>query len=248
MRGVLSRKAALVTGAGRDLGRFIAASLAAEGADVAIHYNSSKDGALALCAGIRRQGGAAFTLKADLRSTRAAESLVRRAARLLGRLDILVNSAGVFLRSDPVSLTSRTYDRLMALNVRAPIFCARAAAELMQSRGGGRIINITSLGAFESWPAYMGYCASKAALVSVTRSMALAFAPTVSVNSVAPGLIDLPADLRASARRRLIQAIPARRTGSYEDVAKAVLYLCTADYVTGQTLVVDGGASLRRSS
>lgn len=247
----------VVTGAGRDLGQAIAGAVASEGAEVVLHYNRSKGGAAKLSRRIHRGGGKAHLLSADLRSESSCRWLIRTSARLLGRIDILINSAGLFERTDVSSLTERQFDRLLALNLKAPVFCAIEAAKVMTRRGGvggrcvgarsggGRIVNISSLGAFQAWPAYLAYCASKAALVSATRSLARATAPFVMVNSVAPGLIDLPEGMSESERDRLVSAIPAGRIGTYDDVIDAVLYFCTAEYVTGQVLLVDGGASLR---
>lgn len=237
----------MVTGAGRDLGLAIAGAIASEGAEIVLHYNRSKGGAGRLSQRIRRGGGKAHVLAADLRSESACRGLIRRSARLLGRIDILINNAGLFERTDISSLTSRKFDRLLALNLKAPVFCAIEAAKVMtrQKGGRGRIVNISSLGAYQAWPAYVAYCASKAALVSATRSLARATAPHVMVSSVAPGLIDLPASVSGSERDRLVSTIPAGRIGTYDDVVEAVLYFCTAEYVTGQVLLVDGGASLR---
>lgn len=238
----------MVTGAGRDLGLAIARAIASEGAEIVLHYNRSKGGAGRLSQRIRRGGGKAHVLAADLRSESACRGLIRRSVRLLGRIDILINNAGLFERTDISSLTARQFDRLLALNLKAPVFCAIEAAKVMTRQGSGgrgRIVNISSLGAYQAWPAYVAYCASKAALVSATRSLARATAPHVMVNSVAPGLIDLPASMSGLERDRLVSTIPAGRIGTYDDVVDAVLYFCTAEYVTGQVLLVDGGASLR---
>ncbi len=234
----------LVTGAGRGLGRAVALALADEGAAVLLHCNRSHQGARLLRDLIRGKGGVAHVRQADLTCESSRRRLVRETLRLLGRIDILVNSAGIFAQSDLASLTSQKLDHLFAVNLTAPILLSRDCSGIMISQGSGRIINISSLGAFKSWPKYLGYCASKAALVSATRTMARALAPHILVNSVAPGFIDLPTDLRPSAKKRLIAAIPAQRTGSYQNIVDAVLYFCTAEYVTGQILAVDGGASL----
>lgn len=243
---VLAGTGCLVTGAGRDLGRAIADAVAAVGAEVVLHCNESVRGAEALRRRIIAKGGKAHVVRADLSRESQARRLVMRSHDLLGRLDILINSAGVFFPSPADSIDSKKFDKLIDLNLKAPVFCAQEAARIMKMQpAGGRIINVSSIGAFESWPKYLGYCASKAALVSATRTMAVAFGPEVMVSSVAPGLIDLPEDLSSRSRRRIVSAIPAGRLGTYEDVIRAVLYLCTATYVTGQILLVDGGATLR---
>jgi len=239
----LGGRRCLITGAGRDLGAAIAASLAGHGAAVVLNYNTSRTRAERLCKRLRQAGAEVHALQADLRDAAEIRALVRGAARLLGGIDILVNSAGVFTRSDLKHLDAAGFDRLLALNLKAPVLCARECARLM--RGNGRIVNIASLGAFEAWPRYLGYCAAKAGLVSATRTMARALAPRIAVNAVAPGFIDLPRDMTAPERKRIIDRIPAGRLGNYRDVVEAVLFFCTAEYVTGQILVVDGGASLR---
>ncbi|MEW6368534.1 MAG: SDR family oxidoreductase [Acidobacteriota bacterium] len=241
-------KACLVTGAGRDLSAAIADGLAREGALLGIHYNRSKAGAMRLQRQIIRRGGIAHVVQADLRDETAVRRMVRQAHRLLGRIDILVNSAGLFYRSDLFDTPMRSLDLLFDLNLKAALICARECAAVMTRQGSGCIVNISSLGAFEAWPGYLGYCASKAALVSATRTMALQLAPAITVNSVAPGFIDLPSELSLAARRRIIAKIPAARLGSYDDVVGAVLYLCRSPYVTGQVLLVDGGASIRHQA
>ena len=141
-------------------------------------------------------------------------------------------------------VTAGQWDRIFALNLRAPFFCAQAAAPHLRARRGS-IVNIADLAAFETWPAYVPHGISKAGVVQMTRALARALAPEVRVNAVAPGAVLLPADWDEAAAGRLAATTPLGRLGSAADVAQAVLYLLDADYVTGETIVVDGGRHVR---
>ncbi len=139
----------------------------------------------------------------------------------------------------------KLYDRVLGANLKGPFFCAQAAARIMMRQGRGNIINISSLGGLQAWPSYMHYCASKAGLISLTRSLAQALAPTIRVNSVAPGSIMFQDEERTAAVRKIIRAIPLRKAGDAQDIAQMVLYLSThSEFITGQVFVVDGGKSI----
>ena len=236
-------KVVLVTGAAKRIGRGIALRLAREGATVAVHYGESEMEAKAVAA---ECGGGAAVFQANLESVAAIEGLFAEVAgHFKGRLDAVVNNAARFTRFDPLDVTEADWDFIHSVNLKAVFFCCQQAAKLMQARGGGgRIVNISSLGGIRPWAEHAHYCASKAGVIHMTRALARAFAPMgITVNSVAPGVIPFgDADLKAA--RPWIEQTPAGREGTADEVADAVLYFLRAsEYVTGQLLTVDGGLS-----
>ena len=232
-----------MTGAGRRLGRAIAVALGSRGMRVAVHYHGAEQGAQDTASQIQKAGGEAVTLRADLREVGAPQRLVGEAVEQLGTLDVLVNSAAIMVRTPLGNVTEAVWDEIFALNLRAPFFCAQAAAARM--REGGVIINIADLAAFEAWTGYIPHGASKAGVVHITRALAKQLAPRVRVNAVAPGAVLLPDDWSAADADRLVRTTPLQRLGAPEDVTRAVLYLIDAAYVTGETIVVDGGRHVR---
>ena len=235
---------ALVTGAGRRVGRAIALALGARGMPVVVHFNDSRGGADETARLIVEAGGEATVEQADLADVDAAYALVDRAVAWRGTLGALVNSAAIMLRTPIAETTQDDWDRMFALNVRAPYFLSQRAAPALAAANGS-IVNIADLAAFETWPAYVPHGISKAGVVQMTRALARALAPEVRVNAVAPGAVLLPADWDEAAAGRLAATTPLGRLGSAADVAQAVLYLLDADYVTGETIVVDGGRHVR---
>ena len=236
-------RTALVTGAGRRVGRAIAIALGSRGMRVGVHYHGAEQGAQETADKIRAAGGEAVTVRADLREAGAPKRLVADAVQLLGSLDVLVNSAAVMIRTPLEDVTEKVWDDIFALNLRAPFFCAQAAVEHM--REGGVIINIADLAAFEAWTGYIPHGASKAGVVHITRALAKRLAPRVRVNAIAPGAVLLPDEWSAADAERLVRTTPLERLGSPEDVSQAVLYLIDATYVTGETIIVDGGRHVR---
>jgi pteridine reductase len=241
----LEGRTALVTGGAHRVGRAITLALAAEGMRVAIHYRSSEDEADRTAGMVRDLGSSAQKLQADLSIPGEPERVVREAAALLGGLDVLVNSAAVMLRTPLKETTVAEWESIFALNLRAPFFASQAAAVLMAERGGS-IVNIADLAAFETWPAYIPHGVSKAGVVQLTRALARVLAPNIRVNAIAPGTVLLPEDWDAAAAGHLAGTTPLGRLGSPDDVTQALLYLLRADYVTGETLIVDGGRHIRR--
>jgi NAD(P)-dependent dehydrogenase (short-subunit alcohol dehydrogenase family) len=158
-----------------------------------------------------------------------------------GRLDILVNNAGTFFPAKFEELTEEQWDRILNVNLKSQFLCAQSAAPIMKRQGRGRIINLSSLGGILPWPAYTHYCVSKAGSIMLTRCLARALAPEILVNSVAPGTIQFPGE---PPDEEYIRRVPLHRTGIGHDIAQAVAYLATADFVTGQVLIVDGGRAL----
>jgi pteridine reductase len=242
--GPLAGRIALVTGAGRRVGRAIAVALGARGMRVVVHYNAAADGAAETASLIAERGGRASVEAADLTRVEEAEALVDRVLASHGDLHVLVNSAAVMLRTPVGEVREREWDAMFALNVRAPFFLAQRAAPALR-RTHGSIVNIADLAAFESWPAYVPHGMTKSAVVQMTRSLAHALAPEIRVNAVAPGVVLLPEGWSESDAERLRATTPLARLGAPEDVAQAVLYLLEAEYVTGEVIRVDGGRHVR---
>ncbi len=241
----LRGKVALVTGGGKRIGRAIALALGRAGANVVINYNHSRAGAEATAREIAGLGSLGLPLRADVSRARQVETMFRRVDRQFGRLDLLVNNAGVFFPESWDRLTERDWDRVLGINLKGPFFCAQAAARRMLHQGQGNIINISSLGGLQAWPSYIHYCASKAALISLTRSLAKALAPKIRVNSVAPGTILFPEEKRDATIRGIIRNTPLLRAGDAQDIAETVLFLATRGrFITGQVFAVDGGKSI----
>lgn len=237
-------RVALVTGGARRVGRALTLALAGRGAHVAVHYHGSDDAAADTLAAARAAGAVAEGFRADLRQPEAPERLVGDVVSRFGALDILVNSAAVMERVSLDDVTPAQWDDTFALNLRAPFFCARAAARAMRERGGV-IVNIADLAGLEAWTAYIPHAVSKAGVIHMTRVLARALAPAVRVNAIAPGAVLLPESWSASDAAHLTRTTPLGRLGEPADVARAMLYLIEADYVTGDTLIVDGGRHVR---
>src|SRR5688500_6029189 len=237
----LQGKVALVTGAGRRVGRAIADALSRAGTRTAIHYNESRTGADELCAEIRARGGEAEVFRADLTDAAASTQRVDAVVARFGELDILVSSAAVMLRTRFGEVTAKEWDAMFALNLRAPFFLSQAAARAMGWRGakqqdrGGAIINIADLAAYESWIGYVPHGISKAGIVRMTKSLAKVLGPTIRVNAVAPGAVLLPEGFSESDAAHLAETSPLRRLGDPADVSDAVLFLLKADFITGET-------------
>jgi pteridine reductase len=237
----LAGKAALVTGGAVRVGRAIALALAGAGCDVAIGYRRSAAEARATVETLQALGVRAVACRGDLGHPGEARRLAVRTARELGRLDIVVNNAAIFARTPLATTTPRQFDRFIAVNLRGPFFLAQAAARIM-GRRGGRIVNVVDVGASRAWASYIPYGISKAGLLMLTRGLAVALAPAIQVNAVGPGIVLLPERWRN--RHALTARIPMRREGAPTDVAAAVRFFATCpDYITGQVLYVDGGAT-----
>ena len=238
----LDGKTALVTGAAKRIGSAIALALAEEGANVAITYRNSAEQATETVREIEALGVRAVAIGADLRDPASVRGAVAKAAAELGSIDILVNNAGRFETAALESITVEQWDAMFETNTRGPFLAAQAALPHLRA-ARGRIINIGSLGGIHPWPTHAHYCTSKAALHMLTQTMSKAFAPEVSVNCVAPGMIvngEVSAKYEHFARKT-----PMQRNGSPQDVAAAVLFFATGPhFITGQILGVDGGLGL----
>jgi NAD(P)-dependent dehydrogenase (short-subunit alcohol dehydrogenase family) len=236
----LSGKVILVTGAAKRIGRGIALHLAHAGARVAIHFSSSEQEARDTAADC----GFAPLFRANLESVSEIARMFEEVDRHFGRLDGLVNNAARFATIDPLTVTESDWDFIHSVNLKAVFFCCQHGARLMKKSGGGRIVNISSLGGIRPWADHAHYCASKAGVIMLTRALAKAFAPDITVNSVAPGVIPFGAlDPEAES---MVRATPALRPGTADEIAGAVAYfLASSNFITGQVLAVDGGLSQR---
>ena len=226
------------------MGKAIALALAERGADIVVHFHSGSVEAESTASELRALGVQVALLQADLTDLPAAQALPQRAHDAFGRLDILVNSAAMMLRTPVGEVLPAEWESMFALNLRAPFFIAQAAGPLMRAHAGV-IVNIADLAAYETWPAYVPHAVTKAGVVQLTRGLARALAPEIRVNAVAPGAVLLPDEWDQIAADRLIATTPLARLGSADDVAHAVVYLCEASYVTGEVLIVDGGRHIR---
>jgi NAD(P)-dependent dehydrogenase (short-subunit alcohol dehydrogenase family) len=238
---VLEGQVALVTGASKRIGRSIALRLAAEGADLVVNYATSKAEAEEVVREIRGGGRRSISLQADVSLRADVQKMFAAAEKEFGRLDILVNNAGMFFAARFEELTDEQWDRIMNANLKSQFLCAQAAAPIMRKQGRGRIINLSSLGGILPWPAYTHYCVSKAGVIMLTKCLARALGPEILVNSIAPGTIQFPGE---APDEDFIKRVPLHRVGTGDDIAGAVAYLATADFVTGQIIAVDGGRSL----
>jgi NAD(P)-dependent dehydrogenase (short-subunit alcohol dehydrogenase family) len=229
---------ALVTGAARRLGKVFALALARQGFDIVLHYHRSSEAALQTRAEIESLGSRVTLIEADLTDPSQIQALVSN----LQSLQLLVNSAAFMPGGNVEALTIEDWDIALDLNLRAPFLLAQECAKKMTE--GGLIVNISDVGAQKSWSRYPSYTVSKAALESLTRLLARALAPEIRVNAIAPGFV-LQSDIVNDAEwKRLINRIPLKRPARSEELASALEFLLENEYITGQTIVVDGGYSL----
>lgn len=239
----IAGRRALVTGAGVRVGRAIATGLAARGAHIAIHYHGSQAAAETAQREIAALGVQAVLLRADLADAAAAEALPERAAAALGGLDIIVNSAAIMERRPLADVSPADWDRTIDLNLRGPFFVSKGGARALGH--GGVIVNIADLAALERWSGYPVHVISKAGVVTLTELLATSLAPAIRVNAVAPGVVLVPENATAEERAHLLRTTPLGRFGTPDDVVAAVVYCIEQDFVTGQTMVVDGGRRIR---
>lgn len=233
---------ALVTGAAHRLGRTFALSLARQGFAILLHYHKSMQAAYDTAEEIRALGRPVFLQPADLTQPGDIAALFERVDGSPHPLKVLVNSAAVMERADVRSLTAEAWTATLDLNLRAPFLLAQSAAQRMNE--GGLIVNVTDVAAQKAWSAFPAYTVSKAALEALTKMLARALAPSIRVNAIAPGLA-LPSDVVTREQWEALTArLPLQRAASLDEVAAALEFLLKNEYVTGQTLVVDGGYSL----
>ena len=212
---------------------------------VAVHYHASSEGAKETAREIENAGGEAALFEDDLTSPRGPSELVQKVVAQFGSLAVVVNSAAVMERTPVGAVTPQIWDSIFALNLRAPFLISQDAAPNMK-KDGGAIVNIADLAAFENWPAYIPHSISKAAIVKMTSALARVLAPEIRVNAIAPGAVLLPENWEEDSEERLISTTPLQRIGSPDDVIDALLYLLKSDFVTGETIIVDGGRHVRK--
>lgn len=241
----MSNRTAIITGAARRLGAAIARELHRLNMDVIIHYHTSAAAAEALAQQLNAQRPqSAHVIEANLADTRACETLIARASAINQRLDVLVNNAAVFYPTPIMELQETSWDDMMQVNLKAPLFLSRAAAAHLEQTSGS-IINIADIHAERPLKNHTLYSISKAGLIMLTRSLARELGPAIRVNAVSPGAILWPEHLDPAARERVLARTVMKRPGSVEDVAGAVRYLVMdAHYTTGAVLVLDGGRTL----
>ena len=242
MEQKLEGKVALITGAGKRLGRAVALRLAEEGMDVAVHYGTSAKDAAEVVGKIEEMGRKAAAIRADLRSVDGIRQMLVEVGNELGRLDVLVNSAANFLPGSMISTTEEVWDASLDTNVKAPFFVAQAAAPMLR-RSKGAIVNFADTGGVLGWPGFVGHSVAKAGVINLTKSLAKALAPDVRVNAIAPGTITMSGD-PPEWEAEFVKLAPLKKTGRPADIADAVVYLVTAEFLTGHTLVLDGGRAL----
>jgi NAD(P)-dependent dehydrogenase (short-subunit alcohol dehydrogenase family) len=236
-----AKRRVLVTGSAKRIGRVIAIELAKRGFAVAIHYNRSR----AEAEKVAEECGGAPVFQGDLAHVEQIRRLFAEVRERFGTLYGLVNNAARFTRFDPLDITEADWAFIHDTNLKGTFFCCQEGAKQMLAGDGGRIVNISSLGGVRPWAGHAHYCASKAGVIMLTKALAKAWAPRITVNSVAPGVIPFDNDVDALVQK-MIDATPMRRAGTPEEIAEAVHFFLTGpDFVTGQTLVVDGGLNDR---
>jgi pteridine reductase len=240
----LKGKVALITGAGRRIGRAIALELAAHGASIAVHYRSSHTEADAVVAEIAAKHGKARPFHANLEHVDEIEKMVADVLAEFGRIDVLVNSASVFTRKPLEEITERDWDSNLDTNLKAPFFLSKFAAVAMRKQGAGKIINIGDWAGIRPYKDYLPYSVSKSGLVGLTQALAKALAPEVQANCIALGLVMPPEEYSKDEVARLVNRTLTKKMGSPEDVARAVIFFCKTDFATGATLALEGGRLL----
>lgn len=241
----LAGKVILVTGGARRVGRAIVEALAADGAHLAVHHFASEADAATLVAEFQAAGHEVPALfEADLRDPARIQKLASQVVDRMGRLDVLINSAAVLMRQPFGTVTAEMWDAVLDLNLRAYFLLAQAVAPALRA-AHGKIVNISDVAGFEPWPNYLPHSISKAGVEMLTRGLARVLAPEVTVNAVAPGPVLLAEETTDAARQQLLDTIPLQRMGTPDEVIRAIRFFLASDYVTGTTLVVDGGQLVR---
>jgi NAD(P)-dependent dehydrogenase (short-subunit alcohol dehydrogenase family) len=245
----MQEKKVLVTGAGTGIGKEVASEFCRKGAGVVFHYSGSREGAMTAVEQAVREGAKATAIQADFRQPTAPGKLVAKAIAFLGGIDILVNNAGITTNLPFEKVSEEQFDTLFSVNIRAMYFVTQAAVQSMLQQGGGVVVNVGSIHAFEALPEHTVYAATKGAVQSFTRVLAIELAPKgIRVNAVVPGAVEVEAHHKIFPNFNAAEfgkAIPAGFIGQPIDIAKAVLFLASDDarYIVGQSLIVDGGTT-----
>ncbi len=245
-------KVALVTGGARRVGRAIVLAFAQAGCDIGLHFRSSRDDAEHTASDVRKLGRRCVLVEADLLRETTWPQIVEQTVAALGRLDVLINNASMFDSRPPkerkntsAGFETGEWDQMFRVNTTAAAGLCHFARPHLEAGGQGRIVNLCDIAAEEPWPSYLSYCCSKAALIALTRGLARAYAPRITVNGVSPGIAIFPDEYPPELRSKLISQVPLQRAGTPEEVASLVRYLVeSGDYITGQIIAIDGGRSL----
>lgn len=240
----LQDRTALVTGGAHRVGRALALALAREGANIVVHYHAAAEAAARTRGEIEALGRRCVALQADLEDPAAARALPERAAAALGGVDVLVNNAALFEARPFTAVTVEEWDRVMAVNLRAPFLLLQATAPLLAA-SKGVAVNIADVSGLRPWPAFPHHSVSKAALVHLTKVAARALAPDVRVNCIVPGTVLPPEDYTEEQRTESEERTALGRLGSPADVEEALLFLVRSEFATGSVVVVDGGRMLK---
>ena len=237
---------AIVTGAGRRLGKHIAIALAEKGLIVVVNYHSSKRGAEETVKTIRKMGGKAISIKADVSKRIEVVRMVKQTLSEFKRIDLLVNNAAIFIDSSLEKTTDVIWDTILNINLKGTFLCSQVISAQMLKQKSGKIINIASLGGIQSWTEHLPYSVSKAGVIMLTKVLAKTLAPAIQVNAIAPGTIIMEGEEDSSIRHLPARKILLKKFGTPSDITSLVIYLATtASYITGQILVVDGGRSIQ---
>lgn len=234
-------KTALVTGGAHRVGKAISIALAREGANIVLHYNSSAAAAEQTASELRALGVQVLPFQADVSDPAQVQAMANEVARVFGGVDILVNSGSIFLKTPIPTTDFSGWHRVTSILIDGPFYVSNIFAPYMLEKGEGAIVNIVDLSAWEPWPDFAGHSVGKAALLALTRQLALELAPAVRVNAVAPGPVLPPHDYGPERVAKTAKKTLLGRWGSAEDVAAAVVFLVKAGYITGDTITVDGG-------
>jgi pteridine reductase len=240
----LRGRAAIVTGGAVRLGKALALALAREGAQLAVHYNASAAPAIDTVEEIRSLGSEAFAIQGDLSQADQAPLVIEGAVAHMGQVDILVNSAAIFEAASLAATTEAGWDKHFAVNLKAPFFLSQAFAKHVGRDRPGHIVNIADWRGLRPDTQYLAYSLTKAGVLFLTQALALALAPNIQVNAIAPGAILPPPGKDKAYLDRLARAVPLQRVGSPQEIAQALVYLLRSDFVTGETLFVTGGEHL----
>ncbi len=247
----LKGKVALITGAGRGIGRATAKLFAQEGAKVVINYNKSDKEASTLAEEIRKQGGDVLLFKADISKSDEVKNMVQKTIEKFGRIDILVNNAGIIFPAKFLETTEEIWDKTMDINMKGAFLCSKEVAPIMLNQKKGKIVNISSICGLAERSALRNtaYVVSKDGIIGLTRSLAVNFGPKINVNTIAPGLTDtdMAALLGPDRVKFGIEESILKRIGKPEDIANAALFLASdeSDFITGEVLTVSGGRGMR---
>ncbi len=233
-----------ITGAATRVGREVALYLAAKGAHIAFSYYAADEPHAQTCAEIEAKGAQCLALPLEVRNAQQVRDCVHQIVQRFGRIDVLINNASVWLKSNFLEIQESDWDTAVEVNLKGPFLCSQAVAPIMLRQGGGVILNITDLSAFQVWKGYAHHASSKAGLVALTKVMAAELAPTIRVNAIAPGTVLLPPNASEEKVRWAVENSLLKRIGSPLDVAHTALYLIENDFTTGAVYFVDGGRSL----